>query len=535
MFANVFRGGFVLDDHFLVERNPRAHSLDGIRLAFSTDVQRFQSGGAAPPAYYRPLTLASYVVDYALWGARPGPHHLADVIAHALAALLAFLLFRRLFSTVWSAAAAAALWAVHPVMSESVAWISGRTDPFALCGVLAALLAWLCWRDGGGRRWLALAAIATYVACLAKESALLTPLMALAVGPLAKDSRRPPGEIRRGLAVLAVPVVVIIVQRWAVMGAFSTAGFAGDSWAGATRIALRAWVYYARSLVWPRALVGDIHAQPPPWSDPAVIAGALLAVAVLAALVLAWRRRARIAAPLALFVLSMLPVSGVLVALPTPVALRYLYMPALWLAAALILAIERPLARARTWAPAAAALLVAGALAPLTIARNAEYRDDATLYRAILRHAEGAGLGIEPGYSTLLNYGAMIAGEKRLVEAEALTRRAAAQQPRALNVWLNLGFILAWQEKGEEALAAWGHAAELFPDSPEPPYDMALQLDKFGRRDEALRQYRAALAKGLPPPRSVAAGQRIRELEGVAGSGQGGSPSPRQSGSPNTR
>src|SRR5262245_19627355 len=186
VFANVLGGGFVLDDHFLIEENPRAHSLDGLRFALTTDVQRFQSGAAAPAAYYRPLTLASVVVDYALWGSHPGPFHLANLIAHALAAFLAWRLFTRLFASPWTAAAVAALWAVHPILSESVAWISGRTDPLATCGVLAALLAWLRRREGGGALWLALAAAFTYAACLAKESAMLTPLMALVVERLAR-------------------------------------------------------------------------------------------------------------------------------------------------------------------------------------------------------------------------------------------------------------------------------------------------------------------------------------------------------------
>ncbi|MBI3540196.1 MAG: hypothetical protein HY076_07990, partial [Candidatus Eisenbacteria bacterium] len=220
LFANIFAGGFVLDDHFLIERNPRAHSLAGVGLAFTTDVQRFQSGAAAPPAYYRPLTLASYVVDYALWGSRPGPFHLANLIAHALAAVLAALLFMRLFASVWTAAAAAALWAAHPIASESVAWISGRTDAFATCGVLGALIAWLRWREGGGHRWLALAALVTYAACLAKESAALTPLMALAVEPLARASRGQQGRrLGLGLAVLGAAVLATIVQRVAVIGA----------------------------------------------------------------------------------------------------------------------------------------------------------------------------------------------------------------------------------------------------------------------------------------------------------------------------
>ena len=522
-FANALRGGFVLDDHLMIENNPNARWPDGLRIAFTTDVGGF-TGRPTPNSYYRPLVMASFVVDRALWGLNAGPFHAQNVLWHALSCVLAYLLIRRMSGSSWAAGWAAALWAVHPLVSESVAWISGRTDPMAACGILGALLAFLAYRDSGSARWLVLAAALTWLGCLAKEPAVLTPLLALiaarAPGPVRAPgggaSATAPAVTRRawiGVAALWVPVLVYLAMRTAVTGSWARTGGFEDGRAAAMRIALRALAFYARTLLWPDALVGDIHVTAPRWDDPAVIAGALLAAGGVALLAIVWRRRSPAAPMLAIGALLLGFTSGIVLPLVIPVAVRYLYLPSLWLWAAVLVALAGAGgAPRRTWLRFAPGPVLA-VLAVLAIVRNADYRDDGHFYPTVVRNAAAAGFGVEPGYYAIGNYGHLLATEGRLAEAERLTRQAINQKPAVSLAWTNLGNILQMKGDTEGALAAWRRSLALDPGAVDPLVNTALTLDRAGRHDEALAAYRVALARPLDAPRRAAIEARVRELE----------------------
>ena len=517
------RGGFVLDDHLMIENNPNARWSDGLRLAFTTDVGGF-TGRPTPNSYYRPLVMASFVVDRALWGLNAGPFHAQNVLWHGLACVLAYFLIRRMSGSSWAAGWAVALWAVHPLVSESVAWTSGRTDPMAACGILGALLAFLAYRDSGSARWLVVAAVLTWVGCLAKEPAVLTPVLALIAARSPGLARAPgsgaratePAVTRRawiGAAALCVPVLVYLAMRSTVTGSWARTGGFEDGRAAATRTALRALAFYARTMLWPDALVGDIHVTAARWGDPAVIAGAVLAAGGMALLAMAWPRRSPAAPPLAIGALLMLFTSGIALPLVIPVALRYLYLPSLWLWAAGLVSLSDPHgAPRRSWLRFAPAPVLAG-LAILAIARNADYRDDRHFYPTVVRNAAAAGFGVEPGYYALGNYGHLLATAGRLADAERLTRQAIAQKAAVSLAWTNLGNILQMKGDIEGALAAWRRSLALDPSAVDPLVNTALTLDRAGRHDEALAAYRVALARPLDAMRRTAIETRVRELE----------------------
>src|SRR5262245_17128440 len=164
--------GFVAyDDPVYVSENPvvaRGLTLAGARWAFG-----FQAGN------WHPLTWLSHMLDVQLFGLAPGAHHLVGAGLHALNAALLFLFVRRLSGAGWTGLLVAALFALHPLRAESVAWASERKDVLAGTFWLLALLAYERYaRRGGARRW-ALVGISLGLGLMAKSMLVMLPLVLL--------------------------------------------------------------------------------------------------------------------------------------------------------------------------------------------------------------------------------------------------------------------------------------------------------------------------------------------------------------------
>lgn len=121
---------------------------------------------------YHPLTMLSYALDIRLFGAEPGALHSTNLVLHLFNALLVFAFLRGLFGRSSLAAVAAALFALHPLRVESVAWLSDRKDLLMLLFGLLSLLAWLRWLRSSSTRWYVLSLLAFICACLSKGMAV---------------------------------------------------------------------------------------------------------------------------------------------------------------------------------------------------------------------------------------------------------------------------------------------------------------------------------------------------------------------------
>lgn len=144
VYANALLCGFVYDDWDLVVRNPWLRE-GRLAEAFRSGYWESSRGGSF---YYRPVVSISYWVDHALWGTSPFGYHLRNVALHAASSVLVLLLAARWLSSRPAALAVAALFAVHPVHTQSVTWIAGRTD---LLAALFCLLALLLFQAGADR------------------------------------------------------------------------------------------------------------------------------------------------------------------------------------------------------------------------------------------------------------------------------------------------------------------------------------------------------------------------------------------------
>jgi hypothetical protein len=431
LYANSLTNDFVWDDRLTAARPA------GL-LAIATE---------GTGAYYRPLVMLSFALDRLLWGASPAGFHVTNVAAHLSAAWLLGALAQHAGLGAGAALASALAFAAHPVQTEAVTYISGRTDVLCALFTLLALLAWRNTRRSADG-WAVASAAAVGAALLCKEAAALLPLALLVPG--AHPAARPP----RPLLPLAAGGVWLVAWSTLSGQTVALAGLGGRL----TAIAV-ALLTYVRLLVWPVGLHLERFTAVPGWSlGSAFVAWALVCVLLAG---LAWAARGLRSGWffLALAALAYLPVSGIVPVYPAIAARalftaeHFLYLPLLGLAplvaGAAATRMPRPRARA----------LLAGALAgwgALVVARNRDWRDEATLFRHTL--------GYDPPAARMwFNAGNLALADGRLDDAERLYRAALVREPGDAAAHLNLGITL--QRRGDRVEAEESYRRAIAADA----------------------------------------------------------------------
>lgn len=179
-YSNALGREFVFDDIQQILQNPRLRSWNNIYLGFTSDVWEFGAliaTNTPPPTYYRPLFTAYLTVGYQIFGLWAPGWHVASILMHASVSVMLFYFLRRLSGNQVAAGAAALIFAIHPAHVESVAWISGITDPLLALFFIPALTLYMRYREEGRRRWLLLSLLLYACALLSKEPAIVLPAL----------------------------------------------------------------------------------------------------------------------------------------------------------------------------------------------------------------------------------------------------------------------------------------------------------------------------------------------------------------------
>jgi len=360
-------GEFVYDDERFIGKNPPVTHLTAANVVrYFTDPT---SQSIIGHDIYRPLRTLEFAVDWAISGGRPWFFHLRSMLYHALACVLLYAVLRRLLEADMPALLGALAFALHPVQTESVAWITSRGDVLLLVWFLLALLLYLRERP-------LLAALAFLVALLSKETAVFFPAAVFLVDLFRRADLRP---LRRwawygAYATMAVAYVVFWVFLVAGARLEDVGHLGGKWWGGSYPMTLltmtKGFVHYARVIAFPVHFTVDYHVP----VSTGLGVGEVVAIVILAAIAaaaVAGGRRSRLA--LAWFFLALLPVSNLIRPIGIPTAERFLYLPlvgvALW--AGPVLAGHRRLAAA-----------VLACLFVLTFARSRIWRTNDSLWFA---------------------------------------------------------------------------------------------------------------------------------------------------------
>jgi hypothetical protein len=417
---------------------------------------------------YVPAALFSYGVDRDVWGGSPAAYHLTSVLLHAANAALLYALCLSLFPRPRAprrdeacAAAAALLYALHPLRVQSVAWVAERRD--VLCGffLLLTLHAWLRGLEPrpGARRWRAAAWAAHALALLSKPAAAPLPLVLLIldVWPL---KRLTDARSLRERMIEKLPF-------FALSAAATAAAFAAQKDCGAVvslaralpgqrlRAALIGLVFYTGKTLWPARLsFYEWHWAP---VRGAVLLGAAATAAWLAAAARWPRARPALLAALAAQTVLLLPTLGWAPVGHELVADRYAYLSGLPLALLAAAGLRALPARRRA---AAAALVVAalGLLAARTRAQIGVWSDTESLWRGVLR-ADPLAYGARPSLASALTQKGETDEARLLLEEQARLHpddaetRADLERLRAERPWTPRDRAAAYERLGRAAAA----------------------------------------------------------------------------------
>src|SRR5882724_2525775 len=469
-------------------------SPESVRWAFTHTV-----GGN-----WHPLTVISHMLDCQLYGLNPAGHHFTNVLLHAIAVILLFLVLRRMTSTLWQSAFVAALFAIHPLHVESVAWISERKDLLSAVFFMLTLGAYI--------RYVHKLSFASYILVLlvfafglmSKPMLVTVPfvLLLLDYWPLKRFAPEAPVKIGqkrrvedresiRRILLEKIPllllsfgscVATLLAQRHfidpighlSLMNRFSNAAVAT--------------VIYLRQLVWPFGLsVFYLHPRHS-LSVLQVLAAALFLIAVSAAAFMYRRRNPYFLTGWFWFLGMLVPVSGIVQVGEQAHADRYMYLPQIglyilvtWFVANTVSSWRYRRILLGTAMASSIALLMSPAWK-----QTSYWRDGRTLWA----HA----LAVDPQNDTAhISLCDLDLRESRLDDAILHARTALEIRPDSADAHSRLGVALSATGQNEEASIHFQKALETHQIRPRVHYNIATLLLNSGHLDEAIAEFQKEL------------------------------------------
>jgi len=476
------------DDPAYVTENPRA--ARGLTWEGAADaLTAFENGN------WHPVTLLSHMLDVQLFGFRPAGHHLVNLALHLLNVLLLYALLAWTTSRAWPSAGVAALFAVHPLNVQTVAWVAERKSLLSTAFWLLALLAHARWRERPGWKWsLAVLALAA-LALASKPMAVTLPLTLylLDVWPLQTE---PPGTgpkvfryVRELAPIVALAAICGALTLHAQQAAHALQSVASYPWSVRLGNAVVAYVWYLGKLVWPAGLA-VFYPHPGTTLAAATVAASAGILAVLAAVVL-WKGSA---APFLRtgfwwYAGTLFPVAGIVQVGSQAYADRYAYVPLLGIFILLTWSAARALENGRPAARRGMALAFVCWVAALALATRAQipyWRDSLSLFERAVEVVPDSAVAHN-------NLGMALVERSRIAEAAEHFRVAVASAPWDTDARSNLGNALRVLGKPREALVEYREALNRRPDDPTIHYNLATALIDLGRVDEAGDHLREAL------------------------------------------
>ena len=532
IYAQVIGHQFItLDDPTYIQENPmvnRGVTLAGLVWAFTT----FHATN------WHPLTWISHMVDCQLFGMNAGRHLLLNAVIHTANTLLLFWFLLRTTHARWPSALVAALFALHPLHVESVAWASERKDTLSTFFGLLSLIAYVRYAEAPSMRRYTWIAITLVLGLLVKPMLVTWPLLMLLLDywPLGRfRGQRRNQRLRRASHSKAATATALVWEKlplFALVAASAVITFVAQSHGGAVRtlahdpIAVRlpnAVVSYAKYLLltfWPNDLaVYYPFAGITAWQ---IIGAVFLLIGITVFCVSQRKIRPCLVVGWLWFLGTLVPVIGIVQVGGQIMADRYFYVPSIGLFITLVFGLA-DIGKSWRVAPALSAGIAAGILlilATLTNAQIQRWRDSFTLFEHTLavtppnlrieynlgvalgasdRYDEAAAhfakaLQVDPNfYDGLVAMGVTCAHQGRLPEGIEYFQAAIRLQPDIPKAHVQLAHALWTESRNEAALEEMDRASKLAPKDAAIRADFGLALALVGRTPEAIEQLHEAL------------------------------------------
>jgi len=508
-YSNSFQAGLLFDNTGVLIGDPRIQAVTARNIASILTEGYWHVNPES--GLYRPVTTLSYLLNYAVFDneANPASYHWLNFALHVVNLSLVYALGILIFVEPALALALAAIWGLHPLLTESVTNVVGRADLLAGFGVLAGLLCYVRWASTTGRRkhwWLAALVAAQTIGLFSKENAAVLPAILLLYDLM--WSKRASWRARApAYAVLALPFAAFFYLRSQLhthlLVAFSENPLISAGFWTARLTAIKVIGEYLWLFLWPARLSADYSYNAIPlfgwklsnWED----AKALIALAVcLGAIVLAvrWRRTWK---PMFFFVMfffvALSPTANLVMIIGSIMAERFLYLPSVGLAGCLVAAIYALGRRLSSSWPASprAAWIAMGvaclALAVRTHARNVDWHDELSLWTSAVNVSPG---GARPH----MNLGSVLEERPgRLPDAIAEYQTALRILPNGAQEHYHLGTaLMKVPGRAQDAIAEFQTALRIYPNAAVVHNSLGYVLATLpGRLPDAITEFQAAL------------------------------------------
>ncbi|MFH1371967.1 MAG: tetratricopeptide repeat protein [Planctomycetota bacterium] len=483
-----------LDDPTYITDNPNVNSgitVDSVIGAFTKTYA----------ANWHPLTWLSHMLDCEIYGLNPLGHHITSLLIHIAGSVLLFRVLSRMTRATWASAFVAAMFAVHPVHVESVAWAAERKDVLSGLFWILTMLAYVHYTERPNLKRYALVLLAFVMGIMSKPMVVTLPfvLLLLDYWPLERFRRQKTEE-----AFQKASIGRLILEKtplFALSAVSSVITFIAQKSGGAV-IALEkiplnyrianmfvSYIRYIGKTIWPsRLAVLYPHPHIHPSEATAVICVILFVLITILSIDIG-RRRKYAAVGWLWYAGTLVPVVGLIQVGSQGIANRYMYIPMIGLFIIAAWGIKDLIGNRRRYrivaaVSAAAVLLSAVALTRIQVGH---WQNNITLFGYATKVTED-------NSRAETNYGIALAAAGRLDEAVLHLTSAIRKDPTNPEASNYLGKVFLNQGKYDEAIECFNELIELQPDSAEAYYNLGMALGMQGKNDDAIQCFSRTIA-----------------------------------------
>ena len=493
-----------LDDNVYITENRHVQSgltLEGVTWAFTT----------THASLWIPLTWLSHMLDCQLYGLNPSGHHLTNLVFHIASALLLFLVLERITGAPWRSGFVAALFALHPLHVESVAWAAERKDVLSTFFWMLTMWTYIRYIERPRLNRYLLVLLFFTLGLLSKPMLVTLPFVLLLLdywplgrfhfGRLSGDRKSHTSKsldkgdqksivlrlIREKAPFFVLCAISSILTIFATQKEGSLISL--ESYTLGSRIAnaLVSYVSYIEKMVWPRhlAVLYPYQEMLPIWK---VLGSGLLLVCVSLLVIRAARKLPYVVVGWFWYLGTLIPVIGIVQAGPQALADRFTYVPLIGLFITIVWGVPDILAgwRFRKVVLSISTGLLLSLLMIVTNLQLKHWQNDITLFEHTLAATSN-------NFAVHDYLGVVLAGQGKIRGAIAHFAEALRIRPYFPKAHNDLGIALVWQGKTQEAIAHFAEALRITPDYAEAHNNLGIALVWQGKTQEAIAHFAEAL------------------------------------------
>ena len=484
LFYNTLENDFVFDDESVVQNNPALKNLSNIPKYFTAQEGFHKVIGK----YYRPVVSTTYTIDYALWGLSPKGFHLTNLLIHLIACLLLFAVLNEMFKKykygTFASLISTLIFAAHPVHTEAVSWVSGRTDSLVTLFFFASFLYYIKFSDKKKNSFLILSLVYYVLGLLSKEMIVTLPVIIILFDFIYKKKNiREIYSNRKVYSYFFIVIFIYLIVRYIVLKDVPDRDtylyFYGYPEVTAIATMLKTVPLYFKLLLYPVHLLYHYNGTLPDaysFLEFPVIISEIFILLLIFFIIFFYKRQPVISFCLVFFAISLIPVMNII---PTMnfMAERFLYLTSFSLAVVIVHFLTKYLNEKNYLPLFLISILIIIAFSYLTFERNKEWKNNDTLY--------STGEGID-GSVLLVNVGNIYANKKQYDEAEPKFKRAIEIRDNNLLAHHNLGLIYILKGYLDSAEFQIRKGIQIDSLAPDGYFQLSNVYQQQGRINEAI-------------------------------------------------